>query len=60
MKATVTFEREVKKMPENCMVCPFVDACDTMIHGITKSGNRWTVAAQRGRIRKCPLKVEEQ
>jgi len=59
MKATVTFERDIEEMPENCTKCPFVDACDVMIHGITKSGNRWTVAATRGRIKKCPLKVEE-
>ena len=59
MKASITFDREIEKVPENCVKCPFVDACDVMIHGITKSGNRWTVAAQRGRIKKCPLNVKE-
>lgn len=60
MKASVTFEKEIEEEPKTCKECPFVDACDTMIHGITKRGYQWTVAAQRGRVKGCPLKVEKQ
>ena len=59
MKATVTFERDIDKVPANCTVCPFVDGCDAMMHGITKRGYQWTVAAKRGRVKGCPLKVDE-
>lgn len=57
MKATVTFERDIEKVPDSCRACPFVDACDVMIHGITKRGFQFTVAAQRGRVKGCPLVV---
>ena len=59
MKASVTFTREIDEVPTSCHKCPFVDACDTMIHGITKRGYQWTVAATKRRVKGCPLKVEK-
>lgn len=60
MRATVTFEREVEQLPKSCSVCPFVDACDRMIGGITKRGGmEFTAKAARGRVKGCPIKVRE-
>lgn len=60
MRATVSFEKEIKELPESCAKCPFVDICDSAIPTITKRGGmEFTVAAMRGRVRSCPLKVEQ-
>lgn len=56
MIVTVTFKREVEQLPKSCSVCPFVDACDRMIDGITKRGGmEFTVRATRGRVKGCPI-----
>lgn len=60
MKATVTFEKEIKELPENCTRCPFVDICASAIPSITKRGGmEFTAAAIRGRVKGCPLKFEQ-
>lgn len=60
MKATITFEKEIEKIPESCAKCPFVEICDEVLHGITKSGGmQFTKAATQRRIKGCPLKVSE-
>lgn len=63
MKATVTVSRTVgiEKVPETCHVCPFSDICDLFVGKLTKSdGIEWTKSAMTRRLRKCPMKIEEE
>ena len=60
MRATVTFTKDIESIPTSCSVCPFVDACDGAIHGITKRGGmEFTAVASRRRIKACPMTVDE-
>lgn len=60
MRATVTFTKDIEGIPTSCNVCPFVDACDRVIHGITKRGGmEFTAMAMRRRHKACPMTVDD-
>lgn len=59
-KVTLVVEREIESLPKSCSVCKFVDYCDGIVADMTKCGNRWKVAYERGCAKNCPLEVVEE
>lgn len=59
MKISVTFTKDVDKVPECCSKCMFGDVCDIFLRGLTKNGGmQWTKAAMTRRHKLCPMKIE--